>query len=813
MLTDGYIQDNSNDDWLYVNVRERGGPNPSATGDAWIRVERSGGAIPGTKVTSNGIVSEGPTVAFMTPSELLDSVPADAFPSVSNRAQAAGKLFIKWAGIHPGSLREVLIVWSQPIVLLNRDKIRLTGGRGGSIEAVGVEGRLMTIALAQPVGISGDQVASLSFEPGCVGCFVKFTGNCGPVEEPEQTVGNGGGGLPTLPEPEGCGCEDPVTGAAAAGGGGSTGGAVLDGLIFNESTCNRPPPAVDTQSGFGGFGAALSNALNVLGAVSSSTLNQISGSVSFTQQRFSEIAGNLSTQLSNLLGSAQEGFAQLAGSIFGSGTQPDPNAPTPDSNTSPSPEGLGFVINNGFAGVVVRCTYPFMLHPVQFKCNDTCVFAPVWLVCYKLFGTTQPVRTVPLSSLMDTRFDVCDWERNDVYGMLLQDAECAQQISAQIIGASGEAVTLSGIWRGELPGYAGQTVEVHYQADSACDEQCVNVFNPHDTECWVSEDILKPKRRTLPLEPYKTVAVTERGFKLETVTIPISTSSELIHVIKDISLTNITVINNIPEGAEWLQDVFSTSINNPSNIQTVHNVMTGNIPTVVTGCAGTTIQVCNESGELVSIFVVTECLTASVTLQSAIYFETEPVSVITDLLTSLVLTEILENVPYDVVEEERNVALFEDREVEVPIADEEDPTFQMLGLDPAGDIKLIRLTTTDTEDPDGKFLKAPDKDTGLATLRLPLPGCGPKYMCLQEGIESPEEDEGDSQTIILLSPIWTRTPMNGEGCPCYANCESEPCDAPQATEEFNFPNGGPIAPCTVSVKRLQRNWCKACNIA
>ena len=748
MLTDGYVQGNTNDAWQYTNVRDRAGPNPSATDDAYLRVERLGGPIAGTKVDANGSVSAGPEVSFMTPGELLGTVSGDAPPSVSTLEEAQQSLYIKWAGIHPGSLREVLIVWSQDIVLLNRTKITRTGGAGGAIEGVGVEGRLMTIALSAPVSINGEEQAVFSFGPGSVGSYLRFNGTCPTVaEQTAQTTSGGGGSLPAPGAPDiDCDCGEPETGASGGGGGGGGGAAVLDGLLYCDSSCYN---VTEAEGGTAGAGAA-----------------------------------------------------------------------------TPPAEGEGFVINKGFNSVPVRCTYPFVLQPIFVKCNGNCEPAPVWLVCYKLFGGTSAMRTVPLAKLMDPVHDLCNWERGDVYGVMTEDAACGEEVRAEVIGITGDVVRIQGIWRGSLPGYRGQTVEIMYKANSACGQQCVNTISTQDSECWVSEDIAKPMRRTIPVTPLKTVAVTEITISVQTrlathtLTLLTPLDPDTITTIQANELTTLTLITAIPADAKWITNIDDPlSITGVSNVLDIPNALRGDINNVVTGCAGINIQVCDGDGNLQTIFVVTSCLTAVVNQFAANTFDEQVVDVYTKIDTIAVETEIVENVMKDVVLADYDIDKYEEDVTTITAIDPEDPIpkFTVMAIDPDGEFKFLRLTTCDAdgcEAGDVKFLSKPPIATGTVMYRFESVGCGPKYFCIPGGVEAPESQDDSvdpDQKIILFSPMWTETPMDGEICPCYATCDELPCDAPRATEFVEDPFfPGPVAPCTVSVKRLQRNWCKEC---
>jgi len=450
------------------------------------------------------------------------------------------------------------------------------------------------------------------------------------------------------------------------------------------------------------------------------------------------------------------------------------------------------------------------------------------------------MRTVPLANLLDPAFDLCEWERGEVYGVLDENASCGAQVGTLVLGITGESIRVTGIWRGTLPGYAGQTVQFMYKANSACGQQCVNTVSTQDNECWVSEDIAKPIRRTIPVTPLKTVAVTDTvlsiqtRLKTNTLTLLAEASPLYINHLRNRELTNLTLITSIPPAARWVTKVDPRlSITGVSNVLAIPNALRGNISNVITSCAGVNIQVCNEAGNLQTIFVVTSCISAAVTPFSMKIFDEQVANVYTSIETVAVITEIVVDTLKNVDVEEVEIARYVDAVTTIVSIDPEAvvPTFNMLALHENGKHKFLRLTTCNAEgvceSGDVKFLSKPSIALGTATTRLDIGFCGPRYFCFRGGVEAPEsanDSNEQDQHIILFSPLWTKTPMNGETCPCYATCTELPCGgpggasnsgagSPRATETItNAFNSGPVAPCTVSVKRLQRNWCKTCSV-
>ncbi len=226
--TDGYITDSSSGDWRYSNTGQGSrGDVESPFGDAYARFERQDGAIAGTKVDALGVIGAGPVIDFKTLDSLLAGAPSS--PGAPN---------VIWAGVSPLSLSEVLIVWNEPIVMLDQSKIK-----GG--QSVSIAGRLMVVGLAEPIAIDGEEQSTIILQPGAVGTY----GNNASCGDPSAniTTGEPSGELEALPDVTApCTCYTPLvvpTGSTAASGQGAQ---VLDARLFAEQLCQDggcDPPA------------------------------------------------------------------------------------------------------------------------------------------------------------------------------------------------------------------------------------------------------------------------------------------------------------------------------------------------------------------------------------------------------------------------------------------------------------------------------------------------------------------------------------------------------------------------------------------
>lgn len=226
--TDGYITDNRNGGWQYSNTGGTAQGDISSgdvTKDAWARVRRfdaNSGSVAGTKVLINGTVEEGPVINFTAPGGLLSGAPASYAP----------RPYIVWAGVSPMSLQEVLIVWNDNIVLL--DKSGITGG-----DVATTVGRLMILSLPDPISINGIENVTIGIAAGSVGIYRKTAGDACDLEDEEAQGMNLDDFAfppfdPYVPE---CDCIDFEEGSELEAGADKNVNNLSDGLIFCDM-CN-----------------------------------------------------------------------------------------------------------------------------------------------------------------------------------------------------------------------------------------------------------------------------------------------------------------------------------------------------------------------------------------------------------------------------------------------------------------------------------------------------------------------------------------------------------------------------------------------
>jgi len=487
--TDGYITDDPDGDWRFSNTGGEGrGDVTNAFGDAYARVEREeDGAIAGTMVDGNGAVKAGAKVLFNQVNGLLSANPPENVALVNDLDEARKKLFIKWAGVSPMSLREVLIVWSTDIALLNKNKIKLVGGPK-DIESISTTGRLMVIAMNEPIAIDGEEKWTFSIDAGAV-AYYSILQDAGPAEE-----GDGG-------------AEDEAVGGE------------LEDLADPEEPC----PCTEVQVG-------------------DATQDPEQGQ---------------NTRVKDPLV-----FCKLC-----------------DDDDIEVESGAVAVVNRTFPLIPVRCTHPFML--VQLKicgCEPDCcdggddtfvpaeelTNAPVWLASYQLYGATLPLEVFTLDQLRE--IDPCDI-RTTVRGVLNDDVACPTEggcplVTVDVITNAGPSVTVTGVWRVRLSGYAGQAASVNYLCKNVCppdEPDCVNPcdsslkieVNSDDHQCWVEEEILKPQERTIPVTHFDSMIMV-----CTNITVP-QITTEMFTVVTDCKSKTVELLDNIK----------SASIDLPTSIE------------------------------------------------------------------------------------------------------------------------------------------------------------------------------------------------------------------------------------------------------
>lgn len=178
-----------------------------------------------------------------------------------------------------------------------------------------------------------------------------------------------------------------------------------------------------------------------------------------------------------------------------------------DCDQSLTTPDLGFVVNNGMK-VPTRCCHPFMLQQLFVNGGGgtcPCKPCPVWMACLYVFGATCPLEVFSVDQLVtigDT--NLCHFDElftTGVPGALHEDANCCGPCKIEIVGNAGPQVLIDAEWRGEIPGVAGQAVDLQYLSTISCSgTPCQSVLedqSPADT--WTEEGILKPVPRVLPV--------------------------------------------------------------------------------------------------------------------------------------------------------------------------------------------------------------------------------------------------------------------------------------------------------------------------
>jgi len=147
--TDGLIWPTGDNGWKKIPT----GPGyVSAVGASAspvaLRCVKGAGAVAG---------APGPIVDFTQPDQLETANPP-----------RDGKPVVLWAGVHPTDLRTALVVWSSPVVILDRTKINQSGN-------ISVNGRVMSIQLQTGVDIDGGSPENITIHSGAVGSYGTVT--------------------------------------------------------------------------------------------------------------------------------------------------------------------------------------------------------------------------------------------------------------------------------------------------------------------------------------------------------------------------------------------------------------------------------------------------------------------------------------------------------------------------------------------------------------------------------------------------------------------------------------------------------------
>ena len=143
------------------------------TGDnGWKKIPTGPGYIPqnfsanSTAVQLRCVKGAGPVAG--APGPIVDFTSPDQLETANPPAD--GKPVVQWAGVHPTDLRVALIVWSCPVVILDKTKFN-TGGN------ISVNGRVMTVELSDSVDIDGGNPQTVVIHSGGVGGYGTVTDN------------------------------------------------------------------------------------------------------------------------------------------------------------------------------------------------------------------------------------------------------------------------------------------------------------------------------------------------------------------------------------------------------------------------------------------------------------------------------------------------------------------------------------------------------------------------------------------------------------------------------------------------------------
>jgi bacterioferritin-associated ferredoxin len=161
-LTDGYLIAQGDTNWQFVNT---GPGNLSSISNPYT-------IINGIRAFSQIIEGYGNgKVDYSKPDCLVTDIPEIPFTPnkpASQLSSLAQELAIGYAGIGPQNLSSLNIVWKQPIVLLDPNKITINN----VVADCSVLGRVMTISLPAPVAIDGSTSVAVKIEKDAVGAYV-----------------------------------------------------------------------------------------------------------------------------------------------------------------------------------------------------------------------------------------------------------------------------------------------------------------------------------------------------------------------------------------------------------------------------------------------------------------------------------------------------------------------------------------------------------------------------------------------------------------------------------------------------------------
>jgi len=143
--TDGLIWPTGDNGWKKIPTGPGYVATVSPTSTAvQLRCVKGAGPVAG---------APGPVVDFTSPDQLETANPP-----------RDGKPVVLWAGVHPTALKTALVVWSCPVVILDKTKFNTTGN-------ISVNGRVMTVELLQSVDIDGGNAQNITIHSGAVGGY------------------------------------------------------------------------------------------------------------------------------------------------------------------------------------------------------------------------------------------------------------------------------------------------------------------------------------------------------------------------------------------------------------------------------------------------------------------------------------------------------------------------------------------------------------------------------------------------------------------------------------------------------------------
>lgn len=828
-LTDGYITNDDGGDWQFANTGGAGrGDSIDPNGDAWARFERVSGGVTGTKCDENGVVSEGPKITFSTPDGLL-----------SGAAEADGKRpWVVWAGVSPMSLREILVVFNKPVVLLNKSKI--SGG-----DVVALTGRLLVIAMEDPISINGKQRVTVSIGAGALGFYTEpdeteetpttsgtTTSFC--PEPAPKTASEPGGELPELEDYDlPCDCTEVKEGDSGGGDDTSGGAAELNDALVFADICNAGAQCGEFQGDQASFAVNNTLVFPVRCTHPFVLLKlKICGCATCTKEAkvwmaCMEVFGStvplellpidklFDIDPCNVLSKYANGFpARLSGAAACCGSADVVIAASAGPDVSPSDVGLWEGNVPGFDNQV--CLY---LPPCQEDCQENpckavvrpdfedyyvaediikpsqrelpVSFFDTWLVTMTTITIPSTITSTTLTML--TSFDTTTFD--------------FLPTSAQYATWTFPTSIRTAEW--SLPFWSQQTITDMMQFIAS--------------DVWTGSNFAG-----------LTSLLYDSGVTLQTI------GTEAKYVITAVNGSNIDVVS-VPAGAKWLLGYGVVAITycdeggNEQVVNVVTSISTADAGVtavgVVTEAIGTNVIVITSLGQTTRNFV-TDAGTSEINYLKVLFgqpitnYDIAKVDITAMQATSEVVinlpTEILTTVSKFVtsVVGVSNITLVTScasEEVEVTLNSDTITAEVLKVATDAGAITLLTEATDPKCDVKYKFLNHPGEDKIVkATGRISIPrDCceGIDEFCIT--YQADVEWEENCKNVKLLSAMYVDRGVaapSAEKCPCF-DCEPE---LPQVSGENATPSDVETLgldndmPCTIRVQRVNRRWCITC---